>query len=814
MDLPLAGTGTVVNGGAKGSGGRVLFNNLLEGARSSGFPQPSRDPEDAASGPGLHPSCAKLIPILHWRRILPVPMLLFHAATVLCGAPPPAAAPTRAERVGVEAPPVGTVAQPSGTKRMIELLRRTEREANPQRNPFLNERRVALMRAAAAAAPQQWSQPNERFRMAGDLLNAGESKAALEQIEAAEQFLKRIGAVLSPNHLKQVRDLKAITLLRLAEQENCCAQHNQDSCIVPIRGQGIHTVERGSRGAIDILMQMLEADPSDLQARWLLNIASMTLNQYPDGVPQKWLIPPKAFESDYDIGRFYDVAGAHGLDVVGLSGGAILEDFDGDGNLDVMCSSVGLLDQLRYFRNNGDGTFTERTAEAGLLGITGGLNMIHADYDNDGDPDVIVLRGAWLVRYGEGRHPNSLLRNNGNGTFEDVTEAAGMLSFHPTQTAAWGDYDNDGWLDLFIGNESFGDQKHPCELYHNNRDGTFTERAAKAGVAHEGFIKGVAFGDYNNDGLPDLYLSNLMGPNVLFHNDGGGLFSDKTKSAGVAEPLASFPTWFFDYDNDGWLDIFACGYRSSAPVSDVAADYLRLPHTGILPKLYRNQANGKFADVTSETKLNRLLMAMGANHGDLDNDGWTDFYLGTGWPDFQGLVPNRMFRNAEGKYFQDVTTSGGFGNIQKGHAIAFGDIDNDGDQDIYVVMGGAYSGDVYHKLLFENPGHGNHWITLRLRGVRTNRSAIGARVKVIVETEQGSRDIHVLVGTGGSFGSSSLQQEIGLGKAKSIRLVEVYWPGSATRQTFTGLSMDRVYDIREGEAQPLPVQLRGWPSRN
>ena len=148
----------------------------------------------------------------------------------------------------------------------------------------------------------------------------------------------------------------------------------------------------------------------------------------------------------------------------------------------------------------------------------GGLNLIHADYNNDGTPDVLVLRGAWLGELG--KQPNSLLLNQGNGRFADVTQAAGILSFHPTQTAAWGDFDNDGWLDLYIGNESTPGSRHPTELYRNNRDGTFTEVAADLEVQVEAFVKGVAWGDYNNDGFVDLYVSVLTGPNLLFRNDG------------------------------------------------------------------------------------------------------------------------------------------------------------------------------------------------------------------------------------------------------------------------------------------------------
>src|SRR6185369_10547919 len=357
----------------------------------------------------------------------------------------------------------------------------------------------------------------------------------------------------------------------------------------------------------------------------------------------------------------------------------------------------------------------EQTEQAGLLGEVGGLNLIQADFNNDGFPDVLVLRGAWLRD--EGRFPKSLLRNNGDGTFEDVTESAGLLSFKPTQTAVWFDYDNDGWIDLFVGYETVGaSSTNRCELYHNNGNGTFSECALECGVGFVGFVKGVCSADFDKDGRPDLFLSVLGGPNVLFHNDGPAAtnsaghtvwkFSDVARQTGVTEPLYSFSCWFFDYDNDGWEDLFVCGYHIH-DVGDVCADYLGLTTDAERPRLYHNNRDGTFSDVTRQTGLYRVLHGMGANFGDLDNDGYLDFYVGTGDPDLATIIPNRMFRNDSGKRFQDVTASGGFGNLQKGHGVSFGDIDNDGDQDIYENMGGAVSGDVYHNVLYLNPGNTN-----------------------------------------------------------------------------------------------------------
>ena len=685
---------------------------------------------------------------------------------------------------------------------MAERLEQIARNLDPVKNTYINAERAAYLRQLDLPPD-----PTDRLRLqvhlARELLRAGKSQ------EAIDHFL-HIKRQLGTTRTKpDVRKLLALAHLRLGEQENCLEQHTSDSCLFPIGGTGVHTNQGSARAALAEFTAILQDDPEEMTARWLLNIVYMFLGEYPDTVPPQWLIPPQAFESDYDIGRFRDVAPHLGLDAVSLAGGSIAEDFDRDGYLDIMTSSWDIREQLRYFRNKGDGTFDERTMAAGLKGIVGGLQIVHADYDNNGFADVLVLRGAWWEE--DGLHPNSLLRNNGDGTFDDVTEEAGLLTFHPTQTAAWGDYDNDGWVDLFIGNESFRDNIHLCQLFHNNGDGTFSDVAEAAGVAIAGYVKGVVWGDYDNDGLLDLYISRLTGPNILFENRGENAsgqwaFADVSQKAGVAEPVWSFPAWFWDYDNDGWLDLFVSGYHADA--GDMAAEYLSLPHDAEYPRLYHNQGDGTFVDVALDAGLDKVLYTMGCNFGDLDNDGWLDFYAGTGSPSFRSIMPNRMFRNAAGRFFQDVTTAGGFGHLQKGHGVAFGDLDNDGDQDIYAVIGGSYTGDLSHNVLFENPGHSNHWLVLQLEGVRSNRAAIGARIEVRVATGGGTRSIWTTVTTGASFGSSSLQQEIGLGRATALESVSVTWPTTGQIQVFDNLAMDRTYKIREGDPSPLPVELR------
>lgn len=711
-----------------------------------------------------------------------------------------------------------TSGQPASTRRMIERLTELDGDVDPSTTMFFPDKAVKFFEARIAAT----TDTNELLRLkmpyALALLNNGQTEQSLREMDAFASTLARQGLQLKPEEQAKLLETKAIAFLRLAEQANCLTNHNADSCLLPIRNGGVHTDPRGSTAAIRVLEELLQTAPSPF-AVWLLNIAHMTLGNYPDAVPPQWRVPAQVFDSAYDIKRFADVAGPLGLDVDDLSGGVVMEDFDRDGFLDLMVSGSGLKSPLRYFRNVGDGTFTELTDAAGLPGLMGGLNLIHGDYDNDGLADVLVLRGGWLGK--DGRFPNSLLRNNGDHTFTDVTEAAGLLSFHSTQTAVWFDYDSDGWLDIFVGNESVaGSNEDPCELFRNNGDGTFTECAAANGVALVDWVKAVTSGDFNNDGRPDLYISSLVGPNRLLRNDGparaggapgsGWRFTDVAAAAGVLEPLKSFPCWFFDYDNDGWLDLFVTGY-SIRNAGDILADYLGARHQGERARLYHNNRDGTFSDVTVAAGLHRILHAMGSNFGDLDNDGWLDFYLGTGDPSLGTLVPNLMFRNDGQGRFQDVTTAGGFGQLQKGHGIAFGDLNHDGAQDIYSVVGGAFTGDHYHNQLFANPGHGNHWIKLQLEGVQTNRPAIGARVKVIVATPEGERAIHRVVSSGGSFGAASFRREIGLGAHPGKIRVEIFWPKTGQTQVIEGLAPDRCYAIREGEPAAREIALGSFP---
>jgi hypothetical protein len=271
----------------------------------------------------------------------------------------------------------------------------------------------------------------------------------------------------------------------------------------------------------------------------------------------------------------------------------------------------------------------------------------------------------------------------------------------------------------------------------------------------------------------------------------------------------SFPTWWFDYDNDGWLDLFVASFVPS--VTEVARGYLGLPPQSETMKLYRNNQRGGFEDVTAKVNLNRVVPTMGANFGDVDNDGYVDFYLGTGAPSYTALMPNFMFRNRDGKRFADVTASTGTGHLQKGHGVAFGDLDNDGDLDLYVNIGGFIPGDKYNKALFANPNqsNGNHWLALKLIGDKTNRAAIGAKIKLTLVDAKGTKAIRYReVSSGGSFGASSLTQHFGLGKAASVDSLEITWPASKQVQTFRKVAGDQVLTFTESAVAPQPHLLK------
>ena len=647
--------------------------------------------------------------------------------------------------------------------------------------------------------------PISPFILKAMLLNyEGEARQAYETLAEARS-LAEAQDLLAREWLPTIIYFQGVTALRVGENENCIMCRGESSCILPISAAAVHRRPRGSRLAIGHFGEALRLFPDDLEARWLLNIAHMTLGEHPETVDPASVISLEGFrKSEFDIGKFKDVGHLVGANRLNQAGGAIMEDFDGDGRLDLVTTTIDPTMGMSFLRNKGDGTFEERAEAAGLGGQLGGLNCVQSDYDNDGHMDIFIVRGAWLQRP---MRP-TLLHNNGDGTFADVTVAAGLSEPTNSICASWADYDNDGHLDLFVCGEC-----QPSRLYHNRGDGTFQEVASEAGVLAGGLgtCKGAAWFDFDNDDYPDLFVNFLNKPAQLYHNDRDGHFSDVTLFRGINGPGQGFSCWAWDYDNDGWLDIFATCYDHS--LEDVVKGLIGVRHSRLPNKLYHNERGRGFRDVTREAGLDSCFAAMGSNFGDFDNDGFPDMYLGTGDPNLSTLIPNRMFKNVGGTRFAEITGTSGTGHLQKGHGVACGDWDRDGSLDIFVETGGAINGDKFRNILSQNPGQGNHRLTVKLVGAKSNRAAIGARIKAVTDGDA-PLIVQRHVTSGSSFGANPLRQTLGLAKASRVARLEIHWPTSGTTQVLENIEADQdieVTELSEGykvlDSTPIPVPI-------
>ncbi len=453
-------------------------------------------------------------------------------------------------------------------------------------------------------------------------------------------------------------------------------------------------------------------------------------------------------------GTFADVTTKAGVPGRGWGFGCVAADYDNDGHVDLLVTNFG---PNILYRNRGDGTFIDVTARAGV----GGGEIWHtgaafADYDRDGYLDLFVpgyldfdgknpefktceYRGVKVHACGPMGYrgaPDTLYHNNGDGTFTDVTVAAGVADrkLYFGFQAVWEDFDNDGWPDLFVGNDS-----NPNYLYRNKGDGTFEETGVMSGVAFSGDGKemssmGVAVGDYDHDGWMDIFITTFAGDNyILFHNDGGGFFSDVSYPAGVGEPTVAYLGWatgFFDYDNDGNPDLYCANGHVYPEVDGRIRETYRQPL-----QLLRNLGNGKFTDFSEKAG-------------------------------FRAISP--------------ISARGG----------AYADFDNDGDIDLVISVMDA------PPLLLRNDATERrpaaHWLRLKLEGVKSNRAGIGARVKVTA----GGRTQTASPRAGeGYLSSNDPRLHFGLGAATTAD-VEVSWPSGA-RSRVTALAVGREHVIRE-----------------
>ena len=597
----------------------------------------------------------------------------------------------------------------------------------------------------------------------------GDPLKAYEDLRIAREHMEK-NPRIAKDFLYTIIYNQGITAMRRGENENCIACRGESSCILPISKAAVHQNPEGSRIAIKHFMEYLEKFPDDGEVRWLLNVAYMTLDEHPQKVPPRYLIDIDRYaHQEHGIGRFRDIGESVGLNRFNQAGGAIMDDFDGDGKLDVVISSFDPTQIMGVYRNDNLQKFVDVTTSAGVSNQLGGLNCVQTDYNNDGWLDVFIVRGAWLTPQLAMRP--SLLRNNGNMTFTDVTQQAGMGDALNSISATWADFDRDGWLDVFVCSEQQSNR-----LYRNKHDGTFENVATQAGLAGgEGMVcKGATWIDIENDGWPDLFVNHLSRVGAqLWRNGRDGTFENVTRAFGIDGPQMGFSCWTWDFNNDGWQDIFATNYSRS--VGACVQGMIGQEHREAKSCLYMNQGGKRFINVTKDAGLEGVFITMGSNFADFDNDGWIDFYLGTGDPNLGTLVPNRMFRNIDGKRFVDITASSGTGNLQKGHGVACGDWDRNGSIDLFIEMGGAVNGDKYHNILFQNPGNQNSWTSLKLIGKSSNVVAIGAKIKIQTD-DPDLPNVFRHVSSGSSFGANPLEQTIGLGKATKILGIEIRWP--------------------------------------
>ncbi len=549
--------------------------------------------------------------------------------------------------------------------------------------------------------------------------------------------------------------------------------------------------------AARLFYQALQVNNNNVD-QWLLKVAMDQIPGEPPPIPKQFLFPARPLlppAGQAPLLEFEDIAPRLGIDRYDGNGTAAWADFDGDGDLDLFESGSG--EFIRLYRNTG-GSFADATREAGLEAVPSGYSLNLVDSDNDGRPDLYISLNGW-----SGPMKNRLFRNLG-GRFEDVTEQSGAGDPGNGFVSLWADFDNDGWLDLAIANGVLKDGSVP-QIYRNNGDGTFTNMTREAGIDEppEYGAIGIALGDYDRDGRVDILINGLdPAPNRLYKNLGGWKFRDVAREAGLVQPPHNgFVCFLFDYNNDGWPDALTTSLASwESVVSALRLDYA-VPKTRVHPdssRLFRDNGNGTFTDVTFEAGLHFPVGVMGAGVADLDNDGFPDLYLGVGDPQMSRLEPNRFFRNNGNGTFSDLTDFVKFqrpGN--KGHGVAFVDWEDDGDLDIYAQLGGHYPGDFARNAFYRNlKANRNNWLQVDLKSTASNRDAVGAQLTL----RSGNLLVYREVKGGEGFGATSQKrQHFGIGPRKTVDSLEIRWP-SGTVQKIEALDAGQIIEVEEGRA--------------
>ncbi|MEZ5399888.1 MAG: FG-GAP-like repeat-containing protein [Bryobacteraceae bacterium] len=537
--------------------------------------------------------------------------------------------------------------------------------------------------------------------------------------------------------------------------------------------------------AVDKGIETMRVNPENERARAWLWLSSQSLGGYPDSVPPGFRMEVKAGHEPTTF-RVEDIAAKIGMDKTSAGRGTAVIDFNNDGLLDLVFT--GAHGGLSLYRNNGDGTFTDVSVNSGLDECVNGFVVTAGDYDNDGFVDLYVTRLGFYVG-------NSVLyHNNGDGTFTDVTAQAGVENWGPGFTASWVDYDCDGHLDLFVANNLGGlfDRRMPNRLFHNNGDGTFTEVTEQAGMYTIFPTFGSCWGDYNNDGYPDLFVSASLGRPQLFRNNGDGTFTEVGLQAGLTEVLIGSTCFFCDYDNDGWLDIVQFTWSDHEDVIHTLRNG-HGPADGRPMRVYHNNRDGTFSVRSEELGIDGCWGTMTGNCGDLNNDGNLEILLGNGSPRMDRLEPLVLLEN-DGNKFRNVTFSAGLPFVGKSHGTNCADLFGDGRLSVIIAAGGAYPGDLLTASVYCPVERTGNYLNVRLTGTRSNRSAIGARVTIHTGSKLQMRE----VGGGTNFGCLPLEQHFGLGSLAAIDSLEIRWP-SGLVQRFTNPPVNRSITIVEGE---------------
>ena len=532
-------------------------------------------------------------------------------------------------------------------------------------------------------------------------------------------------------------------------------------------------------------VESMRANPENERARYWLWLTARKMGGYPAFVPEEFRMEVTA-GYEKPVVEFTDIAARIGLDKTSAGRGIAVFDYNNDGYLDIVIAAAHGGSSL--YRNNGDGTFTDVSIGSGLDRSINTFAIAAGDYNNDGFIDLYMTRLGFYG--GEG----DLLRNNGDGTFTNVTKEAGLSVWGPGFSPAWVDYDGDGLLDLFIANNLGGlfDRKTPNRLFHNNGDGTFTEVSEQAGLKTIWPTIGCAWGDYDNDGRPDLFLSNAMGHSQLFHNNGDGTFTDVSEQAGVSSSCFGTCTLWWDYDNDGWMDIAQFVWSDHEDVIHTMR-FGQGPSDATPMRVYHNNRDGTFTQVNHELGLNGSWGTMSANIADVNNDGYLDVVLGNGSPKMDRLDP-MVLMEFDGYTFRNTTFAAGLAYRGKSHGVNMADLFGDGRMSILVASGGQYPGDLLTTSIYYPNRLAGNYVNIRLVGVMSNRSAIGAKVSV----QAGGRWQYREVSGGTNFGCLPLEQHFGFGTLTEIDAIEIRWP-SGLRQRFEGLAINSTYEFTEGQ---------------